>query len=155
MATFDNTAILKEYYRAFNEKDFERARTLIQPEALVQNVALGATMKLIEHSQAWASAFPDGQVEVLNLVAQGDQVVAEFIGRGTHTGPLLGPGGLRIPPSQRRLEMRFVEIFEFRNGRMASGRQYFDALGLMTQLGLAPQPVQAPRPEAPMSEARH
>lgn len=155
MATFDNTAILKEYYRAFDEKDFERARTLVQPDALMQNVPLGATMKLIEASQGWASAFPDGKVEVLNLVAQGDQVVAEFIGRGTHTGALLGPGGMRIPPTGRRLELRFVEIVEFRNGRMAAGRQYFDALGLMTQLGLGPQPVQGARPEAPVSEARH
>ncbi len=155
MATLDNPAILREYYRAFNDKDFMRARTLIQPDALMLNVTLGATMKLIDHSQAWANAFPDGQVEVLNLVAQGDQVVAEFIGRGQHTGTLLGPGGVRIPPTNRRLELRFVEVFEFRGGRIAAGRQYFDALNLMAQLGLTPQPVQAQQPAAPAPEVRH
>jgi steroid delta-isomerase-like uncharacterized protein len=155
MATLDCAARVREFYRAFNEKDMERVRALMQPDAVMQSVPFGTTLDLVAHCQNWLTGFPDGKVELTNVVAQGDQAIAEFIGRGTNNGPLLGPGGARIPPTGRRCELRFIEVHQFRNGKMAGSRQYFDALSFMTQLGLGPQPLQAQQPAAFMPEARH
>jgi len=155
MATIDTAAIVRDFYRAFEEKDLERIRTLMQPDAVMSELPFDMTKNLAEHCETWIHAFPDAKVEILNLVAQGDLVIAEFIGRATHAGSLPGPGGMTLTPSNRRLEVRFVEVFQFRNGRIAAVRQYFDALGVMNQLGLGLQPGQAQQPSAPMPEARH
>lgn len=155
MATVDTASVVRAFYRAFEEKDLQRIRTLMQPDAVMSEMPFGVTRNLVEHCEIWNRAFPDARVEVLNLVAQGELVVAEFIGRATHAGPLPGPGGVTLSPSNRRLEVRFVEVFQFRGGRIAAGRQYFDALGVMNQLGLGAQPTQAQPPAASPTEARH
>ena len=38
------------------------------------------------YSEMWSGGFPDGQVTIDTLVADGNRVVVEFTGRGTHTG---------------------------------------------------------------------
>ena len=155
MATLDNTDVVREFYRAFNEKDVEAVRATMHPDALMESIPFETTEKLIDHCMSFARAFPDGKVEITQLVAQGDNVVAEFIGRATHRGPLPGPGDLEIPPTNRHLEMRIVEVFQLRDGRISMMRQYFDTLALMTQLGIGAQLMPAQAPEAPGPEALH
>ncbi|MCP3143049.1 ester cyclase [Pyxidicoccus xibeiensis] len=152
MATLDNTAVVREFYRAFNAKDLELLRSTMHPDAIVQSIPFDETEKLIDHCESWAAALPDGQVDVTHLLGQGDFVIAEFTGRGTHTGPFTGPGGVTIPASHRPIELRFIEVFELRDGKIAEVRQYYDALSLMTQLGIGARPGQS---EAPAPEARH
>jgi steroid delta-isomerase-like uncharacterized protein len=154
MATIDNAAILRELYEASDNKDEARVASYAHPDARVTNVAFGASMSYRDYMQNWATAFPDGKRETVNMIAQGNLVVCEFIGKGTQAGPLEGPGGT-IPPSNRRLEMRFVEIWEFRNGKIAAGRMYFDSASFMNQLGLGAQvPTQGQRP-ARGTQPRH
>jgi len=64
----------------------------------------------------------------------------EFIGRGTQTGPLATPGGA-IPPTGRRVEIQFAQILTFRDGKIARARLYFDAAGMLQQLGLSAAPA--------------
>lgn len=135
MATVDNAAILREVYEAWNKKDLERVASFSMPDTRVTVVPFGSKMTAREYEENWARAFPDGKIEVTNLVAQGDLVVAEFTGRGTHTGPLMGPGG-EIPPTGRRVELQCVECLRFRNGKIVEARAYFDAATLMTQIGI-------------------
>lgn len=134
MATLDNAAILREAYEAWNKKDLERVASFSAPDARMTIVPFGSKLTLREYEENWARAFPDGKIEVTNLVAQGELVFAEFTGRGTHTGPLMGPGG-EIPPTGRRVELQCVECVRFRNGKIVEGRAYFDSASLMTQIG--------------------
>src|SRR6266540_658120 len=113
MATVDNGSILREVYQAWNDKDMDRVVSYSVSDARVVNVPFGTKLGFREYVENWARAFPDGKIEVTNLVAQGDYVIAEFTGRGTHTGPLKGPTG-ELPATQRRLEMPFVERSEER-----------------------------------------
>ncbi|MFP2927706.1 ester cyclase [Pyxidicoccus sp. 3LG] len=156
MAIHDNAATVREFYRAFNEKDLELLRSTMHPDAIMQSIPFDETEKLIDHCESWATAIPDAQVDLTNLIAQGDHVIAELTGRGTHAGPFPGPGGVTIPPSNRPLEVRLIEVFELRDGKIAEMRQYYDALTFMTQLGIGAPPTEAPRTEASMApEARH
>jgi steroid delta-isomerase-like uncharacterized protein len=141
MATVDLAAIVRQLYDAFNAKDLNRIRSLAQPDARTTNVPFGAKVSYGEDAERWMTAFPDGTCEVTNVIAQGDCVIAEFTGRGTHTGPLKGPTG-EIPATGRRAEIQSVEVFRFRGEKIAESRLYFDAATLMSQLGLgmgAPQ----------------
>jgi predicted ester cyclase len=142
MAT-DNASVLRACYEAFNTKELDRLASCAAPDAQATNVAFGWKGTLREDLENFARAFPDGRIEVLNLVAQGDLVCAEIVGRGTHKGPLAGPTG-DIAPTGRRVEIPMAEIYRFRDGKIVELRYYFDAFSFYRQLGLgAPQMAEA------------
>ena len=85
-----------------------------------------------ENVNYWKTAFTGGHVEVTNVIDGGDQVVVEYTGGGTNTGTLVTPQG-EIPPNGRHIVAQFVDVWEFRDGKIARGRSYVG--GLMAQLG--------------------
>lgn len=95
----------------------------------------------------WTVAMPDCKVEIVNVVAGEEWTAVEFIGRGTHTGPLVGPQGT-IAATQNKLELKICEFLRIRDGLIHEGRVYFDAATLMRQFGVLPQtaPLGQPQP---------
>jgi steroid delta-isomerase-like uncharacterized protein len=135
MATTDNASTVKAIYDAFNARDFDRLASYAAPDARATSIPFGATGGFREDFETWGKAFPDGNVEVKNLIAQGDQVVAEVVGRGTHQGTLSGPTG-DIPATGRRVELPLAEIYRLRDGKIVELRYYFDAFTFLSQLGI-------------------
>jgi steroid delta-isomerase-like uncharacterized protein len=135
MATADNASIVKAVYEAFNRRDFDRLASYAAPDATATSMPSEAKGGFRDDWEAWGKGFPDGQIEVKNLIAQGDHVVAEIVGRGTHTATLSGPGG-DIPATGRRLELPLAEFYRFREGKIVEFRYYFDAFSLFQQLGI-------------------
>jgi steroid delta-isomerase-like uncharacterized protein len=135
MATADNASIVKGAYEAFNAKDLERLASYAERDATATSMPFDAKMGFLEDFEAWSKAFPDGQIEVMNLIAQGDQVVAEIVGRGTHTATLAGPAG-DLPATGRRVALRLAEVFRLRDGKIVELRYYFDAFSFLQQLGV-------------------
>ena len=79
------------------------------------------------------ASFPDVHMEVVELIAEGDQVVGRFTCSATHLGEWLGH-----PPTGRRFErVDEVSIFRMRDGRITQVWSLEDTLGRLTQLGLA------------------
>jgi predicted ester cyclase len=79
------------------------------------------------------ASFPDVHMEVVELIAEGDQVVGRFTCSATHLGEWLGH-----PPTGRRFErVDEVSIFRMRDGRIAQVWSLEDTLGRLRQLGLA------------------
>jgi len=136
MNSIDNASILRDIHAAWNAKDMDKTASYARPDAKV-TMPSGETVSFRDYIENWAKAFPDGKVDDARYLAQGNTVVAEFVGRGTHTGPLKGPMG-EIAPTQRRMELKLAEIWEFSNGKLIGGRSYFDSASMMTQLGLMP-----------------
>ena len=89
--------------------------------------------------QFWTAFFiglPDVKVTMEDLVISGDRVVGRFIYRGTHTGNLLG-----IPPSGKPAEMRSIDIWRVRDGRLAEHWDELNTADWFAQLqGAEPQP---------------
>lgn len=83
-------------------------------------------------------AFPDGQVIVEDLIAEGDKVVSRYAFRATHQGQFMG-----VAPTGKQVTMTGIEITRFAGGKMVEHWEQYDALGLMQQLGLVPTPGQA------------
>jgi steroid delta-isomerase-like uncharacterized protein len=135
MASQNLETAVREMYDAWNAKDLDRCASLAHADARMTNVPFGARLGFREYIESWARAFPDGKIDVENIVAHGDKVMTEFTGRGTHTGPLKGPAG-DLPATQRRVELKCVESLRFRDGKLAEGRVYFDAFSFFTQLGI-------------------
>jgi predicted ester cyclase len=74
-----------------------------------------------------------------NWIETGDTVVVEGSFRGTFTGTLRSPDG-DVPPNGKSLDLKFVDIFRAKDGKVVSHHVYFDRLDFAEQLGLAPPP---------------
>lgn len=136
----DLHAIARSIYDAWNARDFDFAVGKTSPDIEWVVVPLGTGTRgqagYRRAGESWALAFEDAQVEVTDIIAGDNQVVVEFTGRGTHSGPLPGPGGATIPPTGRRVEAHFVDVLEFEDGKIKRGREYFDLASMMAQLGV-------------------
>lgn len=135
MASQDLEKIVRDMHEAWNAKDLDRCASHAHADAQMTNMPFGAKLNYREYIENWARAFPDGKIELKSVVVQGDKAIAEFTGRGTHTGTLKGPTG-DLPATQRRVEVHLVESYRFRGDKLAEGRVYFDAFSLFTQLGV-------------------
>jgi predicted ester cyclase len=71
------------------------------------------------------------------VVAAGDAAAVEGTFSGTHTGPLATPQGT-IPATGRRVSISYCIVGRSRDGKLASGHNHFDLLGILAQLGVVP-----------------
>ncbi len=72
------------------------------------------------------------------MIAEGDQVVTRWSGRGTHTGDLPG-----IPATGKQTLVTGIQIDRIVNGKVVEDHVNWDTLGLLQQLGVIPTPGQA------------
>ncbi|HKV85533.1 MAG TPA: ester cyclase [Ktedonobacterales bacterium] len=145
MGAQDNATAIQAFNDAFNARNVEAGVALCTPDVTLANVANGATFNgpdgVRQFFQGWTTAFPDGKVQNTAIVADDQRAVVEFIGRGTQTGPLVGPE-MTVPATGKTAEIHFVGIAEMRQGKIAGMRLYFDAMGMLIQLGVVPAPAQ-------------
>lgn len=144
MSAADNVATMQAFNDAFNARDLNAAIALTTPDVELVDMASGARFAgpdgVRQFFMAWTTAFPDGRVETTATTANEQSAVIEFVGRGTQTGTFHTPSG-DIPPSGRAIETRFISMNEFQQGKISRSRLYFDALGMMMQLGVIPAPA--------------
>jgi predicted ester cyclase len=77
-----------------------------------------------------AGAFAGMHLEIHELIAHGDKVVARFTNSGTNVGHFLGN-----PPTGKRAEWLGIGIYTVRDGRITEGWFAEDILGLLIDLG--------------------
>ncbi|MEU6724022.1 ester cyclase [Nonomuraea wenchangensis] len=81
-------------------------------------------------------AFPDFHMAAwFELDVCDNPVCTEWTYTGTHTGPLLMPGGREIAGTGRRIAIRASCAAHISDGKIDSYREYFDQLELYSQLG--------------------
>lgn len=85
-------------------------------------------------AQPFRSAFPDFEMEIVELIGERDKVVAHFKCSGTHRGEWLG-----VPATGRRFEgVDEIYIFRIRDGKLVSAFGVEDNLTRLRQLGISP-----------------
>jgi len=137
----DNATFVRSLFQAWNDRDFDRQADAMAPDGRIEFVGSGQVFTgadgAREYGQNWANGFPDGKVTVDTMVAEGDRVVAEYTGRGTHTGTLetaMGP----IAATGRSVTLKLCDVYEIKDDKVQSQRSYLDTGSMMVQLGLAP-----------------
>ena len=117
----------KKLVRRFVDEVMNRGRL-----TLLDELVTGA---LAAEARRWISmfreSFPDVHMEIVDLVAEGDQVVARFACSGTHRGEWRGHA-----PTGRRFRVDEVYWFGIENGRIARAWGIEDTLERLRQLGL-------------------
>ncbi len=122
---------------AFNAQDPEARPWQVDAEVVMPGVHASGRDEIRQFERAFWEAFPDVQLRIQRQVADGSLVAGEGILTGTHTGVFRTPQG-EVPPTGRRVELPYMRIIEVDGGEVASEHLYFDQLGLLAQLGLAP-----------------
>jgi len=119
-----NKRLVHRLIEIVNDRDFES----------IDEVATG---QIARDARRWVGpfreSFPDFQMELLDVIAEGDKVVGYFKCSGTHEGEWRGHA-----PTGRRFEsVDEVYIFRVDNGKLASALAVVeDNLTRLTQLGL-------------------
>jgi steroid delta-isomerase-like uncharacterized protein len=81
------------------------------------------------------TAFPDLKVAPETVVANDDHVSLAYTLTGTHQGDFNG-----IAPTGRAIEVRGVQIGRFQDSKIIERWGSTDELGILAQLGAAPDP---------------
>jgi steroid delta-isomerase-like uncharacterized protein len=93
----------------------------------------------IEVRRANMQGFPDVEIALEDLVAEGDKVAKRWVFRGTHTGEYAG-----IPPTGKHVTMRGITLYRLARGKVTELYWNYDVFGLLQQLGAIPAPGQQP-----------
>ena len=142
----DNATVVRALYDAFNRRDMVKALALVTDDVKWINIPFSTSFSghkgYREFLDNWTTAMPDCKIDITNVFAGEEWSVVEFVGRGTHTGPLVGQQGT-IPATQKKLDLKCCEVLRLKDGQITEGRVYFDAATMLRQFGLLPQ-VPAP-----------
>ncbi len=118
--------MVRRMAEAINTQDMDLIDKLFVPEIA------GPTRRSFT---ALRTAFPDWRMEVVELVAEGDTVVARFRCSGTNEGEFKGTS-----PTGRRMEVDEVYFLRVEDGKFAYFWGLEDDLKRMRQLGLIAPP---------------
>ncbi|MBM3241436.1 DUF4440 domain-containing protein [Candidatus Poribacteria bacterium] len=93
-------------------------------EALKQNIAV------------YFAAFPELNVIVDNIIAEGDKVAANWTFSATHQGKLMG-----VPASGNQVTFPGLTLYRLADGKIVEMWWAYDAMSMMQQLTAPPEPM--------------
>jgi SnoaL-like polyketide cyclase len=115
----------------------ERFLTFMGDDVLYEDVPSGAIFEghpgIVEMFSQSHQMSADLMYEIVSRQTDGRMYAFESFGKGTNTGAV-GP----IPSTGRPFELRVLSVGEFSNGVVHAHRDYWDLVGLLTQLGVMP-----------------
>jgi uncharacterized protein (TIGR02246 family) len=137
--------VLTRNMTTLNARDLEGYLANQQPDVefvLPGGATLHGREEIRHYIEALWKAFPDGQLAFAAQVFADDAAATELVFTGTHTSPMMTPGG-PIRPTGKRVTLHSASILHIKEGLIAWEHGYADQLEIMTQLGLMPT---APKP---------
>jgi steroid delta-isomerase-like uncharacterized protein len=136
--------VRRHFEEIFNDHRFEVADEIMADDyiengaAPFQNRAPGRANgpESTRRTAQWLlGAFPDLQIEIQQVIAEGDLVAARSIMRGTYQSNFMG-----IPPTGQSFEATRTDVFRVSEGRLAEHWANRDDLTMMVQIGIARPP---------------
>ena len=119
----DAHLLIREYYKAFNERRFDDAADLFSLDAVIQHrpdgVLLTGPEGYLESARATIAAFPDIKIQILHVEQRGDTIVeVDLSATGTHQGDW-NMGALGVLKANRKTRtVHHRELLEIRGGKI-------------------------------------
>ena len=150
MSVEEGKAVVRRFIdEVFNNRDVAVLEELFSPDYVFH--AGGGTVRglpgIRRPCDVLLTAFPDLQVTVDAVVAEGDRVAGRYTWRGTHLGELALPV-LHIAPTGKQVTWTATTISRIADGKIAEDWEDANWLGLLRQLGATITPPDA-RNEVP------
>jgi steroid delta-isomerase-like uncharacterized protein len=135
-----NKDLVQQFAAALNAADWDALAEIVADDFVRHSDAtagppIDSRDKFIELQQSFLASFPDQQVTIQKLVAEGDDVAALATYSGTHKG-LMG----EFPATGRSVESTFLSLFRIEEGQIAELWVEWDNVAMLSQLGLFPPP---------------
>lgn len=142
---------MRALYRRFvdeviNQGKYEAGDELLAEDFVDHTPLLGLPGNrtgYVETFRGFRRAFPDMNVTIDDLVAEGDTVAGRGTVRGANTGPMASPMG-EIPPTGKSATWTYINIVRIRGGKAVETWSQQDVPTMMQQLGLMPSSAGAP-----------
>jgi predicted ester cyclase len=137
MSTQDNKALVQRFYEeVINQKNLAALDHFVSPTAVNHTVPSGLPHGPSQFLNMHLTAFPDVKATVVDLLADGDKVVALVSIHGTHQGAFRAAS-----PTGKPISVMAINIFRIENGKMVEHWGLADRLSALQQLGIASPPA--------------
>jgi steroid delta-isomerase-like uncharacterized protein len=133
-STPDAKQLVRDYAEMWSDHDASRIPDIVSESfrgELPKVQTLHGQEDLEAYMNEFTAAFPDFQVEITDMIASGDMVMAEGIYTMTHEGEFNG-----IPPTEREVEIRAMTKFRIEDGKIQEHWDYHDRQEMLEQLGV-------------------
>ena len=140
MSTEDNKALFHRWCEVISQNRLDRVEEIIAPDEVDHALPPGVPGGLEGVKQLFRllhTAFPDLQIQIDDLIAEGDQVVGRVTARGTHQGEFMG-----IAPTGQPVSFNAIDVVRIAGGKIVEHWIQLDLLGVLQQLGAVPVPGQ-------------
>ena len=139
-----NEAIIRSQIAMMNRGDWAGALSFYAADA--ENFGRSAPLTLMSRIFGDVfTTFPDFNMAISDVVAQGDWVIVRGRASGTHKGvakiPLFGGLLVGVAPTNKHFEADVMHWYKMRQGKIVDHYDTRDDLAMMQQLGLSPRPM--------------
>ncbi len=129
-----NKEIVRAYAQAILvERDFSKFTQFTAPGFYIDRSAVPEAIKgenaLHNQMDMLYAAFPDLDLKIVDMVAEGDKVVVRFQAPGTHTGTFAG-----IPATGKRATWKGLVMYHVVGDKITEAWANWDDWGLIEQL---------------------
>jgi steroid delta-isomerase-like uncharacterized protein len=140
MSTEQNKALTRQIMEeVFNRGNIELVDKLFAPDFVEHEELPPGIPSGIEAVKTlptvFRSAFPDFQIAIDDVTAEGEKVVVRSTWSGTHKGEFMG-----IPPSGKSVSFGVYDTIRFAGGKVVEHWGQMNEMSLMQQLGVIPAP---------------
>ena len=141
----DGHLLVREYYRAFNERRFDDAAELFTHDATIQHRPDGVIWTgpagYLESARATIAIFPDLQMQILHVEQRGDTIIeVDLSATGTHRGDWdMGTMGVLKADGVTKT-VRHREMLEIRGGKITYSSISYDIKNFVVRAGGSREP---------------
>lgn len=123
--------VARRIYEAMDRHDTAAFAELLAADVVNHGMQGQGREEAKQEFDYWLTAFPDLEVEIEQLISEGNRVAVRYTGRGTHRGDLGS-----IPATGKRIEVAQADILLIENGLVVEGWYLPDLYALFQQLGV-------------------
>ncbi len=139
MSIETNKEIVHRYQEAYNTNNLDALDAVVAADVKTPGMLPGFAPGLEGAKQlqrVTMDAWPDNHVEIEDLIAEGDTVIARVTVSATPQKMAFG-----VPPTGKSFRVAGMYRVRIANGKIVEHHGIEDSIGIMQQLGLMPAPV--------------
>jgi steroid delta-isomerase-like uncharacterized protein len=135
-----NKGLIMRFSEAVNGANWDALDDLLTQDfhrhcQATPDVKIASLQEFKDLQQGFLVGFPDQQVTVELMIAEGDHVATYGAYKATHTGPMGD-----VPATGKAVDVKMMTIFRIEEGKIAELWVEWDNLAMLGQLGLFPPP---------------